>query len=120
MLLINSEKEKIQKTRFVIPQVEFYQKEDVPEEILKDADKYGYKSLENGLYEKTLYWESGVFKGDNEGLVLAEIEIDWEGQQFDIPDFIGEEVSHDRRYYNAELLKNPISKWKIKNKKNKP
>lgn len=120
LLLIDSEKEKIQKTRFVIPQVEFYQKEDIPEEIIKDTDKYGYKSLENGLYEKTLYWEIDVFKGDNEGLVLAEIEIDWEGQQFDIPDFIGEEVSHDRRYYNAELLKNPISKWKSKPKKNKP
>lgn len=120
LLLINSEKEKIQKIRFVIPQVELYQEEDIPEEILDNKNKYGYEKLDNGLYKKTLYWEIDVFKGDNEGLLLAEIEIDWEHQKFDIPDFIGQEVSHDRRYYNAELLKNPISKWKNKPKKIKP
>lgn len=120
LLLINSEKEKIQKTRFVVPQVELYQEEDIPEEILENNNKYNYEKLDNGLYQKTLYWEIDVFKGDNEGLVLAEIEIDWEDQKFDIPDFIGKEVSHDRRYYNAELLKNPINTWKSKSKKNKP
>ena len=119
LLLINSEKEKIQKTRYVIPQVELYQEEDIPEEVLEKYEKLGYKKLDNGLYEKTLYWEIDVFKGDNEGLTLAEIELDWEEQKFDIPDFISQEVTQDRRYYNAELLTNPISKWK-KGKSRKP
>jgi adenylate cyclase len=69
--------------------------------------------------EKTRYkerignivWEIDVFEGENKGLVLAEVELDKEDQKVDLPDWVGEEVSFDSRYYNAWLSRNPFSKW---------
>ena len=58
-----------------------------------------------------MIWEIDVFEGENKGLVLAEIELSDENQKFDLPDWIGEEVSLDSRYYNAWLSRNPFSKW---------
>jgi hypothetical protein len=58
-----------------------------------------------------LFWEVDVFHGDNEGLILAEIEIPCEEAQFEIPDWIGVEVSHDRRYRNNALAKHPYKDW---------
>jgi len=56
-------------------------------------------------------WEVDVFEGDNLGLVVAEIELDDETEQFARPPWAGEEVSHDRRYYNASLVEHPCSLW---------
>jgi len=56
-------------------------------------------------------WELDVFSGANEGLVMAEIELESEEQGFDIPDWLGEEVSGDIRYYNACLAQNPFTAW---------
>jgi CYTH domain-containing protein len=50
-----------------------------------------------------LIWEVDEFHGKHEGLVVAEIELECEEQSFKIPDFIGDEVSHDPRYYNANM-----------------
>ena len=50
-----------------------------------------------------LIWEVDEFHGKYEGLVVAEIELDNEEQSFEIPDFIGDEVTHDPRYYNANM-----------------
>ena len=50
-----------------------------------------------------LKWEVDEFHGKHEGLVVAEIELDNEEQSFEIPDFIGNEVTHDPRYYNANM-----------------
>ena len=50
-----------------------------------------------------LIWEVDEFHGKHEGLVVAEIELDDEEQSFEIPDFIGDEVTHDPRYYNANM-----------------
>jgi adenylate cyclase len=69
--------------------------------------------------EKTRYkekigsviWEIDVFEGANQGLVMAEIELDDENQKFDLPDWLELEVSLDSRYYNAWLSQNPFSKW---------
>lgn len=71
------------------------------------------------LVEKTRYlvdyqgmtWELDVFEGDNAGLIMAEIELDAEGQKFSIPNWAGKEVSGDPRYYNACLSKNPFGNW---------
>ena len=71
------------------------------------------------MIEKTRYtipfqdfiWEVDEFKGENKGLVFAEIELESEGQQFEKPPWIGKEVTNDSRYYNANLVKNPFSKW---------
>lgn len=62
-------------------------------------------------------WEIDVFHGENEGLVVAEIELASEEEPFDCPDWLGEEVSGDRRYYNSMLAKEPYNQWnQTKNK----
>jgi len=57
-------------------------------------------------------WELDEFKGENEGLLMAEIELKYVGQEFTKPSWIGREVTGDTRYYNANLVKNPYSLWK--------
>ena len=72
------------------------------------------------LIEKTRYkydhedltWEIDEFHGDNDGLVVAEVELESEDQQFKKPDFISEEVTGQEKYYNMMLLKNPYPTWK--------
>lgn len=56
-------------------------------------------------------WEIDVFEGDNAGLVVAEIELDDEDEAFERPAWLGEEVSHDPRYFNMNLAVNPFSRW---------
>lgn len=70
-------------------------------------EKYRYRILfENNL------WELDVFMGANAGLVVAEIELQSEDQTFSKPAWVGAEVTHDKRYLNAHLQKNPYSEWK--------
>lgn len=56
-------------------------------------------------------WEIDEFLKDNEGLVVAEVELESEDQQIDLPPWIGAEVSHDERYSNANLSRSPYSRW---------
>ena len=56
-------------------------------------------------------WEIDVFEGDNQGLIVAEIELDSENEQFELPSWAGEDVSHDTRYYNVCLVKHPYKDW---------
>lgn len=56
-------------------------------------------------------FEVDEFYGDNEGLVLAEIELSAEDEEFAKPDWLGEEVTGDIRYYNSMLMKNPYKGW---------
>jgi adenylate cyclase len=56
-------------------------------------------------------WELDVFAGENAGLVLAELELTSEDEPFELPDWVGEEVSSDPRYYNLSLARNPFSRW---------
>jgi len=75
---------------------------------------------EAGVIEKTRFeipvgthlYEVDVFSGENEGLVIAEIELENENEAFEKPDWLAEEVTNDERYYNAYLSKNPFLKWK--------
>ncbi|MDB4835309.1 CYTH domain-containing protein [Cyclobacteriaceae bacterium] len=57
-------------------------------------------------------WEVDEFLGDNRGLLLAEIELESEDEQFDRPSWIIEEVSEDKRYFNSYLAQNPFNTWK--------
>ena len=57
-------------------------------------------------------WEVDVFEGDNEGLVMAEIELSSEDDSFSKPDFIGKEVTGDRRYYNSHMRHYPYKLWR--------
>ena len=74
---------------------------------------------EKPLIEKKRYkvnvsgntWEIDDFFGENEGLVVAEIELEHEEQQFEKPEWVGEEVTGDPRYFNSNLIKEPFTKW---------
>lgn len=61
-------------------------------------------------YENHL-WEIDVFEGDNKGLIVAEIELRDKNEPFTKPDWLGEEVSDDARYYNTCLVKHPYKDW---------
>lgn len=77
------------------------------------------KLCEKGKIEKTRYeiklgkhiFEVDEFYGENEGLVMAEVELESETETFEKPDWLGEEVTNDPRYYNAYLSKNPFKEW---------
>ena len=76
---------------------------------------------EKGVIHKTRYevkagkhvYEVDVFSDDNEGLIIAEIELTAENETFEKPDWLGQEVTRDNRYYNAYLSQNPYKDWKI-------
>jgi len=56
-------------------------------------------------------WEVDVFEGDNAGLIVAELELQEETEQYETPPWLGEEVSHDPRYYNTCLSQHPFKDW---------
>lgn len=80
------------------------------------------KICEPGVIDKTRYlvkvddhtFEVDEFYGENNGLVLAEIELSSESEKFEKPEWLGEEVTGDTRFYNSMLMKNPYTKWEKK------
>lgn len=58
-----------------------------------------------------LTWEIDEFHGENEGLIVAEVELQDENQKYEKPSWVGEEVSGDPRYFNSNLIKNPFKNW---------
>lgn len=58
-----------------------------------------------------LLWEIDVFDGENAGLVIAEVELADADQPIEPQPWLGEEVTHDRRYYNADLARHPFARW---------
>lgn len=86
---------------------------------LADAEVMLRELAGTSLIEKTRYrvrcgdhvWDLDVFEGDNAGLVLAEVELDAEDAEFERPDWAGEEVSDDPRYFNASLARHPYQSW---------
>lgn len=89
-------------------------------EILLDEAEQLLKLCEPGMIDKTRFlvksgshtFEVDEFYGENEGLVIAEVELQSEDEPFEKPHFIGREVTGDRRYYNSHLLKHPFSAWR--------
>lgn len=88
-------------------------------EINKEDVDNLLKICEPGIIDKTRnivdagkhIFEVDEFYGENEGLTLAEIELTSEEEEFEKPDWLGEEVTGDAKYYNAMLMKHPYSKW---------
>ncbi|UKM65696.1 CYTH domain-containing protein [Flavobacteriaceae bacterium GSB9] len=76
---------------------------------------------ESGIIDKIRYevklknhiFEIDEFFGDNEGLVIAELELKSENETFEKPDWLGDEVTGNPKYYNAQLSKHPYKKWKL-------
>ena len=83
------------------------------------SDASDLMNLCDNIIEKTRYliqhkgmiWELDIFEGSNNGLMIAEIELESEDQHFEFPNWVGKEVSDDSRYYNACLARNPFSTW---------
>jgi adenylate cyclase len=75
--------------------------------IRPTIEKYRYKIDVEGFI-----WEVDEFLGENDGLVVAEIELEQAEQKFPKPDWVGMEVTGDKRYYNANLVNNPYKNWK--------
>ncbi len=63
------------------------------------------------LLHKGKKWEVDVFNGENEGLIIAEIELQSKDEEFKIPPFIDREVTDDPRYYNAYIAQHPFCTW---------
>jgi CYTH domain-containing protein len=86
---------------------------------LADANEMLDRLCERPLIEKTRYrvsheglaWEIDEFEGDNRGLTIAEVELKDETQSVTLPGWIGQEVTGDPRYFNANLVANPFSQW---------
>lgn len=89
-------------------------------EITFDEALSLFRLCEPGTIDKTRYlvdcgghtFEVDEFYGENEGLVMAEVELSSPDEPFEKPDFIGTEVTGDRRYYNSHLRVNPYKNWK--------
>lgn len=77
------------------------------------------KICEPGIIDKTRYevlyknfvFEVDVFHGENEGLIIAEIELSHEDETFEKPAWLGNEVTGKKNYYNSQLIKNPYKSW---------
>jgi len=82
------------------------------EELLKLAEQPILSKVRYLEQHGNRLWEIDVFAGENQGLVVAEVELPDEGADFSRPRWLGQEVSGDVRYYNANLIKNPFSLWK--------
>ena len=88
-------------------------------EISAEEAAHLFELCEPGIIDKTRYlvragnhtFEVDEFYGDNQGLVMAEVELQSETETFEKPSFIGQEVTGDRRYYNSHLLEYPYSQW---------
>ena len=86
---------------------------------MEDAKELLETLCDAPLIEKTRHyvysgdhtWEIDEFSGDNAGLIVAEIELNNENEHFEVQDWLGEEVSEDKRYYNSMLIKNPYKNW---------
>ena len=57
-------------------------------------------------------WEVDFFLGENEGLVIAELELQEIDEEFEIPSWVTKDVTGDKRYYNNNLIQNPFKNWK--------
>lgn len=86
---------------------------------LSDAETLLNELCHKPLIEKTRHfvhhaghvWEIDEFSGDNAGLIVAEIELSELDEQFEKPHWLGEEVTHDMRYYNNNLCRHPYKDW---------
>jgi adenylate cyclase len=91
-----------------------WEKEIPPSEVMELM-----KIAEPGVIDKTRYqvkrgshvFEVDEFYGDNDGLVVAEVELASEKETFEKPEWLGKEVTGDVKYYNSMLMKNPYKKW---------
>lgn len=86
---------------------------------LADAEAMFAELVSGPTIEKVRYqvrsgrhlWDLDLFLGDNAGLIVAEIELETEGESFEVPAWAGDEVSDDPRYHNSHLVRHPFTTW---------
>lgn len=86
-----------------------------PEEAMELLHNFASNLVEKIRYKVQLggkTWEVDEFIGANEGLLVAEIELVYENEPFEQPDWLGKEVTNDSRYYNSNLAQHPFSSWR--------
>jgi adenylate cyclase len=91
-----------------------YEYEIHPDDAQEMLDKMCDKTISKERYyikHDSHMWEIDVFQGDNDGLVVAEIELSTEGEKFPFPDWVDTEISDDPKYLNVNLLENPYKNW---------
>lgn len=80
-------------------------------EMLGESQCIFIKKVRHIVFHDNNRWEVDVFKGENKGLSVAELELNSEDQDFSMPSWIGEEVSEDSKYRNSRLARNPFKTW---------
>jgi len=83
------------------------------EELLDNFSENELEKIRHEIVHANKLWEVDVFLGDNEGLIVAEIELLSENEPFEIPNWITEEVTHEKKYYNSNLTKHPFKDWSL-------
>lgn len=84
------------------------------EQLLKLSDGPVIEKIRRVIQLEEAVWEVDEFLGENAGLVVAEIELQSEDQVFARPEWLGEEVTHDSRYFNSSLSTHPFNRWHVK------
>ena len=106
------------KKRTLDPRIRFEYEYPIP---VEDAEELLENSCPHGIIEKERIfiqkegkhvWEIDIFQGDNEGLIIAELELDSADEEFVKPDFVGKEVTGYARYLNTNLAIKPYKDWK--------
>jgi adenylate cyclase len=93
------------------PEFEYEIPVDDATEMLKLAVSEPVEKIRYKIWHQNFLWEIDVFSGKNAGLVLAEIELETENQEFPRPDWLLQEVSGDARFYNSYLSGHPFQEW---------
>ncbi|MCI5212597.1 MAG: CYTH domain-containing protein [Candidatus Electrothrix sp. ATG2] len=87
---------------------------------VKDANEMLAEFCSGPIIDKTRYfvehcdhtWEVDIFRGDNDGLIVAEVEMQSENESVDLPTWVVKEVTGEAKYYNSNLLNNPFKNWR--------
>lgn len=81
------------------------------EKLLANFSSSELSKLRYEIMHQGKKWEVDEFLGENEGLIVAEIELDSEDEKFDLPEWIREEVTSQEKYYNSNLTQHPFKNW---------
>jgi CYTH domain-containing protein len=95
------------------PEFEYPVPKEDAEQLLDNFCKSEISKVRYFITHDNKLWEIDEFVGDNEGLIVAEIELLSEDEPFSLPDWIDKEVTADKRYSNSNLSVNPYKSWRL-------
>ena len=93
------------------PEFEYEIPLDDARQLLTLCEKPLIEKYRRMIPHEGLTWEVDEFLGENQGLVVAEVELESTEEQVTLPEWVGEEVTDDHRYFNSRLAKHPFSEW---------